>query len=152
MMVLPLLGSCNELKDWRDSQIKTSHDLVNAGKVSPPATPINVPSKITSQLPWNSGFIVTAYTLGDEDVEIAVISPDDTRETCKWMLGKLAELGYDSADNPSRMLEGVDYHSPKTLYPRLYVKVTMNVHDQCFIEFKGYENDPKGGNPRQIRK
>ena len=85
LILLPLLTGCNELKDWRDSQIKMSHDMVNAGKLIPPDPPISIPSKITNQLPWHPEFVAMNFTAEHGDVFITALSPDDTLKTCKWM-------------------------------------------------------------------
>ncbi len=139
LIVLPLLGSCNELAEWRDNQIKTSHDLVNANKLIPPDPPITIPSKIANQLPWKADFVAITYSAERGEVLITALAPEDTLITTKWMLTRLAQLGYDSGDNPSRILEGVEYTSDNATYGSLYVKVTMNVHEQCSVELRAYE-------------
>lgn len=137
LLLLPWLASCNELKDWRDSQIRQSHSAASAGKLIAPAQPISIPASITKELPWDPGFVVVTFHESREGVAITALSPWDTLQTSKWMLTRLWHLGYDSGDNPSRILEGVEYASQAAKFPKLFVKVTMNTHEQCIVEYSG---------------
>ena len=137
LVVCALSVACNELKDWRNSQIQQSHSAASAGKLAAPAQVINVPTSLTNKLPWDPRFEVVSYSDTGGQFTLTAISPWNTLQTTKWMLTKLSQLGYDSGDNPSRILEGVEYSNPSAKISRLFVKVTLNTHKQCSIELSG---------------
>lgn len=133
---LVLLVGCNELAKWRASQIQTSHTAAQqGGPVVPPATPVTIPGSVLATLPIDESFTFTEYSRQGDTIHIKAISPWDAATTANWMLSRLAELGYDSGDNPSRILEGCDYMgSEKTEYKSIRVKVDLNSSDQCLVE------------------
>ena len=148
LVVAALLGNlgsslcgCDLLAGWRDSQVRQSSAAATAGKVVPPQQPVKIPKNLERALPVPEGATVVSFLDGGGVASIHLISPVDTLETCNWMLGRLQQLGYDSGDNPSRVLEGVEFHNARARYPRLYVEVSLNTHDQCTIELQAYENE-----------
>ena len=143
LLVLFSLSACDMLANWRDNQVQSSHTYAQqGGHVLPPATPITIPQSIARDLPVDPSFTYTLYTDSGGNIFIDAISAWDTLTTTQWMIGKLAQLGYDSGDNASRILEGVDYSGSKnTEYDRIHVKVTLNGSDQCVLEIRGYPKD-----------
>ena len=134
--------SCNEIAEWRDRQIQQSHTAAQqGGPVLPPAVPITVPGNVLESLPVNDSFTFTHYTKHGNIVELKAISPWDTATTSNWMLARLAELGYESGDNPSRILEGCDYFGgSETVYSSIWAKVDLNSADQCLVEIETREH------------
>jgi hypothetical protein len=134
------LTGCNLLADWRDSQVSKSGAATSSGQVQPPAQPLSIPAGVASALPVPDNSTVVMYMEGGGATTISLISPWDTLATCNWMLGRLQELGYDSGDNPSRILEGVEYSNSRAKFPRVKVQVTLNTSDQCLIDIEAYDN------------
>jgi hypothetical protein len=136
LLCLVQLTGCNLLAKWRDSQIQTSHTAAQqGGPVLPPATPITIPSGVLATLPLDQSFTFTDYSKQGDDVIVKAISAWDAATTANWMLARLAQLGYDSGDNPSRILEGCDYlGNSESKYKSIRVKVTLNSSDQCLVQ------------------
>gem|GEM_PF-2744059 len=127
------------MAEWRDSQIETSHELAAGDRVEPPATPISVPRKVSEALPLNQSFAVLEYTsaAGQTDVQLTALSSWDVEQTTLWMLGELDRLGYTTDDNPSRILEGVEYAGGGDGFAILRVQVTSNSAGQCIVHLEG---------------
>lgn len=134
-----LASGCPQMAEWRDSQIETSHELAAGDRVEPPATPISVPRKVSEALPLNQSFVVLEYTSagGQTDVYLTALSSWDVEQTTLWMLGELGRLGYTTDDNPSRILEGVEYAGQGDSFTILRVEVTSNNAGQCIVCLEG---------------
>jgi len=143
LIALGWLASCNLLANWRDSQIQASHTAAQqGGPVLPPPVPIVVPDSVLRDLPLDKSFTFLQYTKNGDNVEIKAISAWDAATTSNWMLARLTELGYDSGDNPSRILEGCDYYGNQgAKYKVIRAKVDLNASDQCLVEIS---STPKG--------
>jgi hypothetical protein len=144
--VLLLASSCNEAKQWRDSQVAQSHQIAKGSTVTPPAIPIEVPSSVRRELPLDDSFTVLSYSgpgngggspPSQDAVLLTVLSPWGAEKTALWLVGKLGELGYDSGDNPSRVLEGTEFHRDRGTYRTLYAKLSLNTSEQCTVEYRG---------------
>jgi hypothetical protein len=134
--VLLLTSSCNEAKQWRDSQVAQSHQIAQGSKVTPPAAPITVPDSVRRELPLDDSFTVLSYSETGSNVTLTALSPWEAEKTALWLVGKLGELGYDSGDNASRVLEGAEYHRDRGTYRTLYVKLSLNTAEQCTVEYR----------------
>jgi hypothetical protein len=130
-----LLSGCPQMARWRDRQIAQSQQIAQGQKVTPPAQPISVPKSVREELPLDDSFVITEYSAsaGNREVTVAAISAWDTERTATWMISKLRDMGYDSGENPSEILTGVEYYNADRRYPRLTVKVTLNTADQCLV-------------------
>jgi hypothetical protein len=95
---------------------------------------------VLNNIPLPDNSTVTQYSDMGDCHYIAVNSPEDALQTCKMMIVGLGQRGYDSGDNPSRILEGVEFNNQRARFPRLYVKVGISGGDQCTIEIRAYEN------------
>ena len=134
-----LASACPQMAEWRDSQIETSHELAAGDRIEPPTTPISVPRKVSQALPLDESFMVLEYSAagGQTDVYLTALSTWDVEQTTLWMLGELGRLGYTTADNPSRILEGVEYTGQGDSFAILRVQVTSNDAGQCIISLEG---------------
>jgi hypothetical protein len=90
---------------------------------------------VRSELPLDDSFTILKYNEGGV-LLLDALSPWDALKTAQWMLARLGELGYDSGDNPSRLLEGATYLRGSGKYRELYIKVGLNTADQCTIEYR----------------
>jgi hypothetical protein len=144
--VLHLAASCDEARQWRDSQVAQSHKIAQGSKVTPPATPIEVPDSVRDELPLDSSFTILSYSgpgngggspppQGDT-VSLTAFSPWPAEQTALWLVARLGELGYDSGDNASRVLEGAEFHRDRGTYRTLYVKLGLNTAEQCTVEYR----------------
>jgi hypothetical protein len=141
VVVLFTLCSCNILADWRDRQIKASHTAGRSLKpIEPPAVPIVVPDNVLETLPADKSFTFLNYAKSGDKVSLKAISPWDAETTSLWMLARLKELGYDSGDNPSRILEGCDFFGEMGVrYDSIWTRVDLNAAEQCLIEIETRE-------------
>jgi hypothetical protein len=144
LAVLLLIGgvvlcACPQMAEWRDSQIETSHRLAEGDRVEPPATPISVPRKVSQVLPLDASFVVLEFTAVrmQTDVHLTALSSWDVEQTVLWMLGELGRLGYTTDDNPSRILDGVEYAGQGDSFTMLRVQVTSNGAGQCIVSLEG---------------
>jgi len=133
-----LCGGCPQMARWRDAQIAQSQQIAQGQKIAPPAQPISVPGSVREELPLDDSFVITEYSAsaGNREVTVAAISAWDTEQTATWMISKLREMGYDSGENPSEILNGVEYYNADRRYQRLTVKVTLNTADQCLVRLE----------------
>ncbi|MCH7471692.1 hypothetical protein IIA79_01880 [bacterium] len=97
----------------------------------------SVPSSVSRDLPgWDDSFTVLEYNGQRSAPRVKARSPWDADATAKWMIAKLAEAGYESGDNPSRILEGVEYTNPQGEYEALYIKVSLERGGRCTVEYQ----------------
>ena len=130
-----LSAGCPQMAKWRDSQVAESHTLAQGDKVVPPVTPPAKASDLAGNLPVDPSWLVYEYS--DKDgVDVKLISTAGAEKTTEWIDGKLHEMGYDSGDNMSRLLDGVSY-SGKGKYSSIWIKVDMNSSDQVLVEERG---------------
>jgi hypothetical protein len=132
-------GSCNQLRDWRNQQVQTSHNLAASPKVSAPATPVALPSDVERNLPVDATFTVLAYTGSGKEQHCQFLSSWDTQRTIEWLLGAMDARGYTLDDNPSRILEGVAFQNPQAEYPVIKIKVEENLAEQTLITMDSSE-------------
>jgi len=131
-----LLSACNELKQWRNSQIQQSHKIAQGSSITPPAQPISVPDGVRKELPLDDSFTILSYSDSGDTVNLSALSAWDATTTAQWLVARLSELGYDSGDNPSRILEGVEYRRERGDFTALYIKLSLNTSDQCTVEYR----------------
>jgi len=139
-----LLASCNQLKHWRNGQIQQSRKIAQGSAVTPPAQPPSVPDSVREQLPLDASFTILSYSGGGSGtapstggtVSLTALSAWDATATAQWLVAKLGALGYDSGDNPSRVLDGAEYHRDSGDYHTLYVKLSLNTAEQCTVELR----------------
>jgi hypothetical protein len=131
---LLLLCACPQLKAWRDSQIQQSHNIAsNSALVQPPATPVQVPSEVSSNLPLDSSFTALAYSSSGGTHTLQLLSAWPTEQAAEWFITQMQARGYTLADNPSRILEGVDFENQQSKYPVVNIKVELNTAGQTTI-------------------
>lgn len=136
--LLLLAAGCPEFAQWRDAQVAQSQQIAKGQAVTPPAQPPSVPKSVRDELPLDDSFTITEYSAGagNREVTIAALSAWDTERTATWMISELGRRGYDSGENPSEILNGVDYYNPRAKYKRVKVQVTMNTADQCLVRIE----------------
>ena len=127
MGLLLCLPGCQELADWRDAQIKTSHEIGEGSKITVPDPPIQIPDKLYGELPLEAEFTILSYNSNGQskDVTLAALINQELSDASMWLLTKMAKLGYQSSDNASRILEGVTYTptGSNARYSSIYVKL-----------------------------
>lgn len=140
--LLLLAAGCPQAARWRDAQIAQSQRLAQGQRVTPPAQPISIPKAVREELPLDDSFTITEFSgsAGNRAVTVAGLSAWDTESTALWMIRKLGQLGYESDENPSEILNGAEYYHPKRRYRRLVVTVTMNTADQCILRLEASES------------
>jgi hypothetical protein len=130
---LALCCSCDEVGRWRDGQIATSNQLAKSGAIEPPEKPVEVPDSIRDDLPLGEQWTILSYADTGGKVSVRALTEDDTARVAFAMLGRLRELGYETDDNPSRILEGVIYSRKDD---KLYVRVELNSAEQSLITLR----------------
>ena len=131
-----LLCGCPQLKEWRDNQIQTSHNLAaSAQPVQPPAQPVQLPSDIEAAIPLDPAFTVLVYSQIGDVHNASLLSVWGTQQTIEWLLSEMTARGYSLTDNPSRILEGVDFENAQAKYRTINIKVEENSAQQTLITF-----------------
>ena len=140
--VLCLCSGCPRMQQLRDRQIATSHSLPQGDRVVIPDPPLSIPAQIKEQLPLDPQFQYAAYhaSTGNSEISLTAVSPWDVTATCQWMLTRMQERGYGCDENPSEILNGIEFYSQKQAYSSVTVQVTMNTADQCLIHIKALRN------------
>jgi hypothetical protein len=100
----------------------------------------SIPGDIQAKLPIDPSYNVVSYSYLNGEVHAYLTTSQNAMDTTTAVVQRLAELGYDSGDNPSRILEGVEYTSETAAFKRLRVKVTLTDEETCVIQLDGYEN------------
>jgi hypothetical protein len=136
LAVLLLCTGCNQLSSWRNRQIASSHKTAASHKITPPATPVALPADVAQALALDSSFSILSYSEGQGGAEAVALSGKDTTATCEWFLAQMQQRGYASEDNPSRILEGLDFTSSQAEFKLIRIKVTLNTDDQTLVEIK----------------
>jgi hypothetical protein len=134
--VLLLLAGCDQLKAWRNGQVRQMHQLAQGSKVTPPAQPVSVPDSVKDELPLDPTFTVLSYSGSSGSATLTALSPWDGTKTAEWLVARLGQLGYDSGDNASRILDGATYQKSGGAYHSLYVKLSLNTAEQCTVEYR----------------
>lgn len=134
-MLMLAASGCNELRSWRDSQIQTSHSLASNNAVQAPAQPVSIPSDVERELPIDSSFTALAYSNIGGAHHCEFISAWGAEQTAEWLLAKMSERGYALEDNPSRILEGVEFQNTRAKFPVIKIKVTQNMAEQTLITY-----------------
>ena len=108
----------------------------SASPINPAAT-AKLSRSLERELPIDSGFSIENVTeLQGGGVEITALSSKDTLNTTTQLLATLAQLGYETEDNASRILEGVSYSKQTGQVRSLFIKVTMDTEEQCRVFLK----------------
>jgi hypothetical protein len=136
LLAILLAASCDQLASWRDGQVAESKRIAKGSQIDPPAQPPSVPDSVRRELPLDGSFTVLTYTEQGGTASLTALSPWDAEKTALWLVGKLGELGYDSGDNASRVLEGATYAKGSGTYRSLYVKLSLNTSEQCTVEYR----------------
>lgn len=136
LAALLLAASCNEVDEWRDGQIAESQRIAQGSQITPPEQPISVPDSLRRELPLDDSFTILSYSEAGGAHSVTALSPWKAEQTALWLVSKLGELGYDSGDNPSRVLEGATYQRSRGAYRSLYVKLSLNTSDQTTVEYR----------------
>lgn len=135
LMPIVLVAGCDVLESWRDGQVDKSKQAAQAGAVALPAQPLVVPGEVYDSLPLDGSQQIVSYQPSSsmDEVELTALSAWSVEETCMWMLGRMQQDGYHTDDNPSRILEGLEFFAADKAYSSIVIKVTMNTADQCLI-------------------
>jgi hypothetical protein len=131
-----LLISCDQFDAWRDGQVAESKRIAKGSKIDPPAQPVSIPDSLRSELPLDGSFTVLTYSEQGGTASLTALSPWNAEKTALWLVQRLGELGYDSGDNASRVLEGATYSKGSGGYRSLYVKLGLNTSEQCTVEYR----------------
>ncbi len=94
-------------------------------------------SAIARELPLDSS--ITLQQVSQQQgggIQIEARSSRDVLETCTWLLTRLAQLGYETDDNASRMLEGADYTKPRGKVRSLHLQVTLDNAGNCILTMR----------------
>lgn len=138
--------SCQKLEGWRNKQIQQIHQGASSNnRLTPPTQPIEIPEKDLGDFPADPSFVIVVYSTLGNTTDFQAISGWDAEQTVIWYHTKLNQLGYDSGDNISRILDGATYFPqqdvrPSPAFDEIYVKVSMNTSDQVVIEVKATKN------------
>lgn len=138
--VLVLTGGCPDLAEWRDSNVQSMHEAAQSSRIEPPSPPIRLPAKVQENLPIAQSWTIISQVTSpaDKGETVVALAGDDPADVAQWMVAELMRRGYMSHDNPSRILEGVEYEHDDAYYRRLYVHVTMNSAGQCVVTLTGW--------------
>ena len=93
-------------------------------------------------MPLHDTFIITQYTAttNTDSVTVCALSAWDTERTSIWMLSELAKLEYQTDQNPSEVLNGLECFSTERKYEKLTVTVTLNNSGQCLVRLAASES------------
>lgn len=107
----------------------------SSGSVTAPGTTLPKLSRtLARELPLDSTFTLEAIRdLPGGAVEIRALSAWDTLRTSTFMLDSLSSLGYETADNPSRILEGVLYSKKSGKIQELFIQITLKNDKSCRV-------------------
>ncbi|MDQ3022822.1 MAG: hypothetical protein M3R04_00330 [bacterium] len=134
--LLLLLVGCNYANKWKNQQVATSHSIAAGNPVTPPATAPAKAKDLADDLPVDPAWQVYEYAENGSTVSVKLLSTNGAEGTTLWLDARLREMGYESGDNISRLLEGVTY-SGKGKYENIFVKIGMNNDDQVTVELRG---------------
>ena len=137
-LILLAAAGCSKLAGWRNQQVATSHQLAQGNAITPPATPIALPDDVKAALPLDPSFTTLSYSETGGQVSISLLSAWETAKTCEWLLTQMEARGYYGEDNPSRILEGLDFTAEKAKYKRVRITVSLNTEDQTTIKIEAY--------------
>lgn len=136
-LVLLCICGCPQLREWRDQQIETSHSLAsNQGAVTLPSPPISLPGEIESSVPYDAEFTVLTYQKSHNNHSCRILSSKGLENTVQWVLAGMQSKGYTLDDNPSRVLEGVEFQNESAKYRTILVKVEQNSAAQVLITYE----------------
>ena len=135
---LLLLTGCPQAARWRDAQIAQSQSIAKGDAVDVPQQPVVVPQKVARELPLHESFIITKYTAtkNGDAVVVAALSQWDTERTAIWLLEELGKLEYETDENPSEVLNGIECYSTRRKYEKLKATVTLNNSGQCLVRLE----------------
>jgi len=138
-LILPLvllLSSCPWAAKFRDQQVAESHKYAEGDRITPPVSPPAKAEDLADDLPVDKTWPVLEYSENNGTVTTKLLSTSTSEQTIQWVDGRLHEMGYESSDNISRMLEGVTY-TGKGKYTSIQVKVDMNSSEQVTVALIG---------------
>jgi hypothetical protein len=135
LAVVTLPISCDYAAKWRDVQVAESHELAQGDRITPPVSPPAEAEDLADDLPVEAAWPVLEYSESGGSVNAKLLSTRDAEQTTLFVDGRLRELGYESGDNLSRLLEGVTYRG-KGKYAEIYAKVNMNSSEQVTVELR----------------
>jgi hypothetical protein len=136
--VVTLLTSCPWAAKFRDQQIAESHSLAQGDRITPPVSPPARAEEFEDDLPVDKTWPVLEYKEEIHSIHLKLLSNATAEQTITWIDGRLRQMGYQSGDNMSRMLEGVAY-AGKGKYSQIHVKVDMNSSEQVTVDLNGTE-------------
>ena len=132
---------------WRDSNVKAMHEIANGSRIDAPDPPIQLPVDVRDNLPIDPAWVTVSHThsAAEKSDTVLLLARDNLEATAQSMIVELIRREYASHDNPSRILEGVEYEFESTdlnkdaHYQRLYVHVTMNSAGQVIVTLTGWQ-------------
>jgi hypothetical protein len=144
---LLLACGCPKMAQWRDNNMKAMQDAAKGSRIDAPNPPVQLPADVQNNLPIDPSWIIVSHASQPADKSDAVVAlaGDDLEITAQWMIVELMRREYASHDNPSRILEGVEYGfesadlKKEAYYERLFVHVTMNTAGQVVVTLTGWQ-------------
>jgi len=144
---LLLACGCPKLAQWRDSNMKAMQDVAKGSRIDAPNPPVQLPADVQDNLPIDPSWITVSHmhSATDKCDTVVSLAGDDLEITAQWMVVELMRREYASHDNPSRILEGVEYEfesaelNKEAYYQRLFVHVTMNTAGQVVVTLTGWQ-------------
>ena len=133
-----LLTSCPWAAKFRDQQVAESHRLAQGDRITPPVSAPAKAEDFEDDLPIDKTWPVLEYKRDSAGVHLKLLSTANAEQTVVWVDGRLRQMGYESGDNMSRLLEGVTY-AGKGKYSQIHVKVDLNGSEQVTVDILGTE-------------
>lgn len=141
-----LLAGCPQVQPGTGSSTPTP--AVQSSNTSPASTSASAVSteapkldrSVGSELPLDSSY--TIETISGElstGLEVRALSGMDALGSATQILGALGNLGYESDDNASRILEGVTFSKQGGRVHSLFVKVDLGSDDICRVTLRAYK-------------
>lgn len=135
-----LLASCPAKKGGSQSASGGSQATGQGnapGQSQPPAgstSPATLSRSIERELPLDSSFVIdSVQQLPGGNYAIEATSSQDTLQTSTLLISRLQQLGYETGDNPSRILEGASYSKPQGKVRELEVRVSLETDGSCRV-------------------
>lgn len=144
---LLLACGCPKLAQWRDSNVKAMQDAAKGSRIDAPSPAVQLPTEVQDNLPIDPSWIIVSHanSAADKSDAVVALAGDDLEITAQWMVVEMMRREYASHDNPSRILEGVEYGfesaelNKEAYYQRLFVHVTMNNAGQVVVTLTGWQ-------------
>ncbi len=122
LTVLFFLVSCPTIKTNSDNPTSASQNVASDASDNPEIK-YSMPKKLLKSMDFPAEYsIVELIDERDRARVVYVVKPPRTQEIAQLHLTDLQTRGYNCGDNPSRILEGVEFTGGE--WRRIYIKVT----------------------------